>query len=108
MGVLGQAVGKKAAVAVLQFAIGNIHDQGMICQSLFRSFAVSVALTTCAWAGIVEDIRGALDQNNFAAANAELQSYYGQRGVTPEYIEAYSWLARAALTTRQYDQAAAY
>jgi thiol-disulfide isomerase/thioredoxin len=82
--------------------------QDMVCRLLLRSFAVSVALITFAWAGIVEDIRGALDQNNFAAANAELQSYLGQRGVTPEYVEAYSWLARAAFTTRQYDQAASY
>ena len=93
-----QASGKALQFAVLQFATGNIDYQGMICPLLFRSFAVSVALISFAWAGIVEDIRGALDQNNFAAANDELQSYLGQRGVTPEYVEAYSWLARAALT----------
>src|ERR1700737_5049902 len=80
----------------------------MIRRLLFRSLAVSVAVITLAWAGVVEDIRSDLDQNNFAAANAELQSYRGQRGVTPEYVEAYSWLARAALTTRQYDQATTY
>src|ERR1700732_602400 len=108
MGGLGRLSGKRPHFAVLQFATGNIHYQGMICQLLFPSFAVSAALIGFAWAGIVEDIRGALDQNNFAAANAELQSYRGQRGVTPEYVEAYSWLARAALTTRQYNQAAAY
>jgi thiol-disulfide isomerase/thioredoxin len=108
MGGPGRLSEKRPHFAVLQSATGNIHYQGMICRLLFRSLAVSVALITLAWAGIVEDIRGALDQNNFAAANAELQSYWGQRGVTPEYVEAYSWLARAALTTRQYDQAAAY
>jgi len=32
----------------------------------------------------------------------------GQRGVTPEYVEAYSLAGRAAFATRQYDQAAAY
>src|SRR5260370_4096012 len=80
----------------------------MICRLLFRSFAVGVALITFAWAGIGEEYRGAMDQNNFVATNAELQSYLEQRGVTPEYGEAYSWLARAALTTRQYDQAAVY
>ena len=31
-----------------------------------------------------------------------------QQGVTPEYLEAYSWMARAALDQGQYDQAAAY
>src|SRR5260370_31640236 len=105
----GQGTGfqkRGCSSGVLQFAPENIHDQGMICQLLFRSLAVSVALITFAWAGIVEDIPRALEQNNFAAANAELQSDLGQRAVTPEYVEAYSWLARAALTTRQYDQAA--
>jgi thiol-disulfide isomerase/thioredoxin len=92
----------------LQFAAGNSHYQGMVCRLFFRSFAVSFALITFAWAGIVEDVRSSLDQNNFAAANAELQSYLGQRGVTPEYVEAYSWLPRAALTRQQYGQATTY
>ena len=30
------------------------------------------------------------------------------RASTPEYLEAYSWMGRAALDQRQYDQAAAY
>src|SRR6202040_3238416 len=29
-------------------------------------------------------------------------------GVSPEYLEAYSWMGRAALGARHYDQAAAY
>ena len=47
-------------------------------------------------------------QNNFSAAESALNSYRSQRGVDAEYLEAYSWLARAALDQRQYDQAAAY
>src|SRR6202167_1606646 len=60
------------------------------------------------WAGIVEDVRGALVQNSFQTADSELKAYQAQNGVTPEYIEAYSWMARAALNARDYDQAAAY
>lgn len=60
------------------------------------------------WADIVGNVRYALAQNNFSAAESELNSYRNQRGVDPEYIEAYSWMARAALDQRQYDQAAAY
>ena len=66
------------------------------------------ALLASASAGIVEDIRGALGQNNFPAAEAELKAYQTRNGVTPEYIEAYSWMARAALSARDYEQAAAY
>src|SRR5215831_9230685 len=63
---------------------------------------------TVSWAGIVESVRYALAQNNFAAAEAQLNSYRSQRGTDAEYLEAYSWLGRAALDQRQYDQAAAY
>jgi thiol-disulfide isomerase/thioredoxin len=61
-----------------------------------------------AWAGVVEDVRTALAQNNFSAADSELNSYRSRNGITPEYAEAYSWMGRAALESRQYDQAAAY
>jgi thiol-disulfide isomerase/thioredoxin len=74
----------------------------------FRSLLAIVALTATAWAGIVDDVRLALSRNNFSAAESELNSYRNQLGITPEYVEAYSWLGRAALEQRQYDQAVAY
>ena len=74
-----------------------------------RIFLVSVLLTTsAAWAGIVENVRTALAQNNFPAAEAQLSSYRNQQGANAEYLEAYSWLARSALDQGQYDQATAY
>jgi len=75
---------------------------------LLRKLLILVALIPPAWAGIVEDVRTALSQNNFSAADSFLNSYRARSGVTPEYIEAYSWMARAALSAREYDQAAAY
>jgi thiol-disulfide isomerase/thioredoxin len=74
----------------------------------FRKLLIFIALVTPAWAGIVEDVRTTLAQNNFSAAEAELNSYRARNGVTPEYVEAYSWMGRAALSAREYDQAAAY
>jgi len=73
-----------------------------------RILLATLALTALAWADIVEDVRQALLRNNFPAAEAELNSYRNQRGVTPEYLDAYSWMARAALDQHQLDQAAAY
>lgn len=66
------------------------------------------ALAMPARAGIVENVRTALAQNNFSEADSYLSSYRAQTGITPEYLEAYSWMARAALAARQYDQAASY
>ena len=74
----------------------------------FRKLLILIALVTPAWAGIVEDVREALARNSFPAAEAQLNSYRARNGVTPEYIEAYSWMGRAALNAGDYDQAAAY
>ena len=74
----------------------------------FRKLAILIALVIPAWAGVVDEVRTALAQNSFSAAEAQLNSYRARNGVTPEYVEAYSWMGRAALSARDYDQAAAY
>jgi thiol-disulfide isomerase/thioredoxin len=74
----------------------------------FSKLLVLIALVTPAWAGIVDVVREALAQNNFNAADSYLNAYRAKNGVTPEYLEAYSWMGRAALNAREYDQAAAY
>jgi len=74
-----------------------------------RTLIFSILLTTSsAWAGIVENVRYALAQNNFSAAEAELNTYRNRRGADAEYAEAYSWMARYALEAQHYDQAASY
>ena len=47
-------------------------------------------------------------RNNVSAAEAELQTYRAQQGVTPDYVEALSWMARASLASHQLDQADKY
>ena len=74
----------------------------------FRKILILILLVTPAWAGIVEDVRSELAQNNFSAADASLNSYRARNGVTAEYVEAYSWMGRAALSAGNYDQAEAY
>jgi thiol-disulfide isomerase/thioredoxin len=58
-----------------------------------------------AMATVVTDVETAMSHGNFPLAEAMLQSYRTQRGVTPEYLEALSWLARGDLITRQFDKA---
>jgi thiol-disulfide isomerase/thioredoxin len=74
----------------------------------FAKLILLVTLVTSAWAGIVEDVRTDLAQNNFPAADAELKAYRSANGVNGEYLEAYSWLARGSLQAKQYDQATTY
>jgi len=85
---------------------GTIIIERMRSRTLI--FIPLLLAASTAWAGIVDNVRYALAQNNFAAAEAQLDSYRSQRGVDAEYLDAYSWMARAALDLQQYDQAAAY
>jgi thiol-disulfide isomerase/thioredoxin len=57
---------------------------------------------------LVGDVRNRLAGNDFSGAEAELRSYKGQRGVTPDYLEALSWMARDAAAMRQWTQATGY
>ena len=75
---------------------------------VLRLFAALLALSTFSFAGISDDVRAALARNNFSAAETELQSYHGQQGTTPDYVEALSWMARASLQSNQLDRAQTY
>ncbi len=74
----------------------------------FPRVAILLLLPSLAFANIVDDVRVELAQNNFVAANTKLSAYRSQQGATPEYIEALSWTARAALAAKQLDQAETY
>jgi len=74
----------------------------------FLILFLTLLATSAAQAGIVDNVRIALMQNDFSAAEAQLNAYRSQRGVDAEYLDAYSWLGRAALDQGQYDQAAAF
>jgi len=60
------------------------------------------------WAGLIEDVRDDIAHNNFAQGDAAIAGYRAQHGVTPEMLEALSWLGRGALAAKQYDKAEAY
>jgi thiol-disulfide isomerase/thioredoxin len=57
---------------------------------------------------LIGDVRTQIAQNGFSAAESELSAYKVQHGVTSEYLEALSWMARGAAAMKQWDQAAAY
>ena len=57
---------------------------------------------------LIGDVRSDLGQNSFSAAEGKLRDYKSKHGVTPEYLEALSWMARGAAAMRQWDQATGY
>ena len=71
-------------------------------------FATLLFLSTTAFAGISDDVREALSRGNVSSAEAELKSYRASQGVTPDYVEAISWMARTSLQSHQLDRAETY
>jgi thiol-disulfide isomerase/thioredoxin len=57
---------------------------------------------------LIADIRTQLAHSNFSSADTELQAYKSHQGVTPEYLEALSWMARGEAAAKQWDQAERY
>ena len=73
-----------------------------------RLLAVCLLTSTLSFADVTTQVRTLLEANNFAAAEASLQSYRIQQGVTPDYLEALSWMARASLGAKRVDRAESY
>src|SRR6266849_4230289 len=67
-----------------------------------------LALGVSASAGIVETVLASFASGSDARAIQELRAYRTSHGSTPEYLEAFSWLARAELDSRNYAPAEAF
>lgn len=57
---------------------------------------------------VIADVRAAIAQQDFARGEKVLEAYRSTHGVTPEMLEALSWLGRGALAARQWDKADGY
>ena len=57
---------------------------------------------------LISDVRNRLAASDFSGAETELRSYKAQRSVTPEFLEAMSWMAREAAAMKQWTQATDY
>jgi thiol-disulfide isomerase/thioredoxin len=77
-------------------------------RKVVRVLALVMMANAPAVAGIIEDVRGALAEKQFVVAESALHAYRSRQGVTPEYLEALSWMGRASLAAKQFDQARAY
>jgi thiol-disulfide isomerase/thioredoxin len=59
-------------------------------------------------AALIPDVRALANKGDFAAAEKLLSEFAAASGKTPEWLEAYSWLARGALNNKMYDKAESY
>src|SRR6476469_2777621 len=58
--------------------------------------------------GIVSTIRAAIAADDFPRADRLLRNYRHDEGITPEALEALSWLARGSLAAHRFAKAADY
>jgi thiol-disulfide isomerase/thioredoxin len=56
----------------------------------------------------VRDVRAAIAANDFALADKTLAAYRAANGVTPEMLEALSWMGRGALAAKDLENAEKY
>jgi thiol-disulfide isomerase/thioredoxin len=68
-------------------------------------FVFSIFLSAAKAQEFVASVKSSLDKGDLSEAEAKLKAYRESRGITPEYIEAYSWLGRDALARKQYAEA---
>ena len=73
-----------------------------------RALLLGLFGASLAWADLVGDVRGAVDQKNFERAASLIRGYEAKRGQTPESILALSWMARGARNQKDYTKAEAY
>jgi thiol-disulfide isomerase/thioredoxin len=73
-----------------------------------RFLAAALLLQSVAAGSVIGDVRSAIAQRNFALGEAYLEKYRADKGVTPEMLEALSWLGRGALAVRQLEKAEEY
>jgi thiol-disulfide isomerase/thioredoxin len=85
---------------IINFMLIRIGKWAQISAGVFLCGVLSSAQ-----GDLIGDIRAQLAQKSFASAESELQAYKVQHGVTPEYLEASSWIARGEAAAKQWDQA---
>jgi len=75
---------------------------------LLRAVPLLLAVTIPLSAGIVQDVLASFATGSDASALQALRTYRASLGVTPEYLEAFSWLARAEFDSHNYAPAESF
>ena len=80
-----------------------------------RNILAAVVLAVVALVGvaaqppaIITEVRGAIKANDFAAGDKLLAAYRTAHGITPDYLEALSWMGRGTLAAKNLDAAERY
>lgn len=75
---------------------------------LFAAVAAAQLCSAVSSGSIIDEVRQAIARHDFAQAQHEIQEYRNRSGITPELIEALSWMGRGALAAKELDRAETY
>jgi thiol-disulfide isomerase/thioredoxin len=70
-----------------------------------KFFLFTLAIAAASGATLVEGVRESIARNDLPRASEMIRSYRASKGVTPEAVEALSWMARAELAQKNLVQA---
>ena len=73
-----------------------------------KRLLLALALSTAAFADLVQDVRDSIAAGDFARGEQQIAQYRKASGVTPEMILALSWLGRGAQAAKKWDAAERY
>jgi thiol-disulfide isomerase/thioredoxin len=57
---------------------------------------------------LIQQVRAVINDGDLDKAASVAAAYRAEKGITPEYLEAFSWLGRGALGQKKYDKAEQY
>lgn len=77
----------------------------MLLKSSLFVFVISISFIAAKAQDFVGSVRTSLDRGSLAEAETKLKLYRDARGITPEFLEAYSWLGRNALARKDFKAA---
>jgi thiol-disulfide isomerase/thioredoxin len=73
-----------------------------------RLISYALLMASTATSAIVKDVRDSIEKKDLRQAEAQVEAYRKQFGITPEMLEAHSWLGRGALDAKDYQRAESY
>jgi len=85
-----------------------LGDANLKLMRMLRLVTLLAGSHLIASAQVIGDVREAIAMHDFARGEKYVQNYRAKNGVTPEWLEALSWLGRGALADKKYDQAERY
>ncbi len=84
----------------------------VVCALCLLPVALTPAAATQAPAAapqnLIQQVRAVINNGDLPGAEAVAAAYRTEKGITPEYLEAFSWLGRGALGQKEYDKAEQY